>query len=455
MPRRDIVDTCKNIGIIGLLVVSCPLWTICIIIGYPIAYLIKHSKQRRHRRERARWFWEPPQLLTDEEKEALYLKRREASRPKALPKTRLRALTLPLPVFVPDPEPPMRASKREKLVQQVTIDQLESCTLFKLPLELRTIIWTYTLGGNHIHILKKRRRLGNTYCPSEDAEQVGRRDMCVLSKDERGFCRSTAYPEKAWPLALISSCRQIYSEAINILYSTNTFAFDDIDALLWFGSTVLPQRLSLVTSLHFDWVFLRSFLTRTEARPPNDKPTWENACEVLASMTKLRNLKVNIKMQSSYGPPQFNPLYPEFLDPLCSVHVNGNFEVYVPWPEDHLMEIQTVPRDAPFQIRRLPAKSPVNRVDFVIPFTVQCLHCQDYTTIKKGVEGYADQMQSEDETAVILWTFHTFCGGWIEFTLDKWNGQYSVTQGATRVPEQDLSLPGLDKREDRRLLPER
>ncbi|KAI1327971.1 hypothetical protein F5Y16DRAFT_370260 [Xylariaceae sp. FL0255] len=59
--------------------------------------------------------------------------------------------------------------------------------------------------------------------------------------------------EDGWrPLALISTCRQIYNEAIDILYNDNTFHFPinhNHQGLTGFISTLLPQRLNRVTRI--------------------------------------------------------------------------------------------------------------------------------------------------------------------------------------------------------------
>jgi hypothetical protein len=110
---------------------------------------------------------------------------------------------------------PRRASTVDKLKSKfrkeepIVVDQLDKSILWKLPLELRTTIWKYALGGNYIHILKKKGRLGHAYCPAEHPEEFERMDKCSYPKDH-GYSVSTVFPVRTKPLGLISSCRQMY-----------------------------------------------------------------------------------------------------------------------------------------------------------------------------------------------------------------------------------------------------
>lgn len=51
-------------------------------------------------------------------------------------------------------------------------------------------------------------------------------------------------------MALLRTCRQLYAEAVDILYATNTFDFDHQDLFLLFARAVLPVRLEVVRRLH-------------------------------------------------------------------------------------------------------------------------------------------------------------------------------------------------------------
>jgi hypothetical protein len=93
--------------------------------------------------------------------------------------------------------------------KQVTKDQLGTSIFYRLPFEVREIIWAYAVGRHHIHIVKRRGRLGNVYCPADDPTDVKRRDVCLHSRDWNGFYRPTAWPVDVRPLSIIGSCRQM------------------------------------------------------------------------------------------------------------------------------------------------------------------------------------------------------------------------------------------------------
>ncbi|KAF2493187.1 hypothetical protein BU16DRAFT_563365 [Lophium mytilinum] len=325
--------------------------------------------------------------------------------------------------------------KSKSRKEPVTVDQLGKSGLWKLPFELRTTIWKYALGGNYIHILKKRGRLGHAYCPAKHPEVFPRVDRCSYPMKD-GFSVTTAFPFRQKPLGLISTCRQIYSETIDILYSHNTFSFDDLDALNWFGLTTLPHRRELITTLHFKYELVKSFQTVQPQLPPNDTKTWIDACNVLASMSNLQELRIVVESHFGYSANNVFPLFPEFLDYLCDLSVAGRFDVHVPWPRDHPAEYKLVPAKAPFEVKRFDKGDlrldDLRLQDFAIPFTVQCLHCEEYTEIKKSTIGSA--MRTESDGTTEFWTYHTYCGGWIAFTSAS-RGDYAVLQGAKRVVE--------------------
>jgi hypothetical protein len=93
-------------------------------------------------------------------------------------------------------------------VEQRTVDQLGKSPLWRFPPEVREKIWEYTVGGHHIHIVRRRGRLGNVYCPLPDPTDPARRDICLDTRDKKGFYKPTAWPIDMRPLSLLLSCRQ-------------------------------------------------------------------------------------------------------------------------------------------------------------------------------------------------------------------------------------------------------
>ncbi|KAI0187626.1 hypothetical protein F4808DRAFT_445292 [Astrocystis sublimbata] len=182
----------------------------------------------------------------------------------------------------------------------------ERCHLLDLPAEIRHLIWEYAVGHRMIHIF-----YGTGVGYTEESRSTVPRLSCVecvhrpspngwenlmpcipscpdcgvawdtlagfMGKvrwyntpapnwdvlppvDKRGGC-GIERPNIEWrPLALVRTCRQIYSEAIDILYNTSTFRFPQTQSLIQrmagdeqpkpiedFIATVLPQRLERIT----------------------------------------------------------------------------------------------------------------------------------------------------------------------------------------------------------------
>ncbi|KAL3458737.1 hypothetical protein BJX64DRAFT_291888 [Aspergillus heterothallicus] len=185
--------------------------------------------------------------------------------------------------------------------RQKSFDQSQ-CPLFStLPLEIREVIYEYTSyfpeqphyrKGLDIHIFTHQRKLVWRRCSGIDGS-------CTVHC-YRGFYGNT--PRSLNLLAVVLTCRRIYSEAIPILYARNAFKFSNLAAITSFTSTVLPHRLNCIRSLHLEW-FFRDYDTSI---PGEDGICYEGVCEkpfdsrwdalwdVLARMRGLRVLVVRL-----------------------------------------------------------------------------------------------------------------------------------------------------------------
>ena len=122
------------------------------------------------------------------------------------------------------------------------------------------------------------------------------------------------------------------------------------------------------------------------------------------------------------------------------------------------------------KLRRTPWQSPAVLITFFVPFDVRCLHCKKYTLIRCTTKGFAevslhtlDLSSPPPETRCSVpgvltryWTFHSFCGGWIEFQYHGARKEWSVTQGAQRISKEEAErhLADLEKRGERTIYPE-
>lgn len=129
---------------------------------------------------------------------------------------------------------------------------------------------------------------------------------------------------------------QSYSEAIDVLYKTTTFAFDDLQAFRIFPVFLLRKRFDLITSIEGVW---RSnepvralFGIRNSSRVDHIQETWvwNDVYTILANMPNLSHLRIVIPAYGSRSPPD---TFPEMrVQPLKKIQQKNmkTFEVWVP-----------------------------------------------------------------------------------------------------------------------------
>lgn len=160
-------------------------------------------------------------------------------------------------------QPRRTAAPSNPLPSVIRAHPQDSSPIFRLPIELRVQIYTLVLGNHNIHLdleTQDDHRLSpylrHYHCKYE------RQD---LFKDPWHDCW---YPRGGRPndpaqkiLGILMTCRLVYSEAIDLLYSANTFQLMNLHLVRYLNTLVLPQRLQamqrLVLILCFDRFPLR------------------------------------------------------------------------------------------------------------------------------------------------------------------------------------------------------
>ena len=151
-----------------------------------------------------------------------------------------------------------------------------------------------------------------------------------------------------------------------MIYSINTFDFNELDPLVYLPRTIPFSRLCLIQSVRLQcniWCdyngiipYQLNGLSESEWPPaPHQIGTWIEACKSLAQMTGLRHLR--IKLDSATGPcicgrtdcPHTNEKN-QVLRPLCDVRASDIFEVSVYWCWDHVQRLG-VPFDIKYEER--------------------------------------------------------------------------------------------------------
>ncbi|KAL8725490.1 MAG: hypothetical protein Q9166_007310 [cf. Caloplaca sp. 2 TL-2023] len=203
--------------------------------------------------------------------------------PQSLPVIRKRALTIPL----------AKGNTHFWERKQKTSDQLQSLFFGRLPLEVRDLVYRFYLtpDGLPLHLFRRTdKRLGHCFCT------FGPESHSHMPQVEWGYqdlSRTRAWrvydnprpPYSNHLLPLLKTCRRAYSEGLPILYTSNTFCFQDITTLRYFAGTVLPQRLRQINAIQLPW--MKTYLG---FHHPNGELS--QVLEALDQMTDLQEIHV-------------------------------------------------------------------------------------------------------------------------------------------------------------------
>lgn len=261
-----------------------------------------------------------------EQKRRFEERQRHAPRPVVV---RKRALTIPL------------EAETSLTTTQKTLDQSQS-HLLSLPLELREMIYKYVLGDTVLHIVHKERKLGHLRCKAVGAKECPLpyrdggpiRESCWGNVDS-GNIMTGQVTTDGDIIPFLRTCRQIYSEAICLLYSTNLFSFADPNCIRHLSATILPSRLNSIKSISIDWYFYwhiyddftQQMFSERFLYPPHDEATWEDMWRIIASMKGLKSLKIELSYFDSLNGEREAMM----LAPLGKVMGLDNFEVHLPY----------------------------------------------------------------------------------------------------------------------------
>lgn len=143
-----------------------------------------------------------------------------------------------------DAETPFKVSQRRKrrALSATRLFNVQSkCTfLTRVPGEVRNIIYLLVLGN---------RRLG--ICDRGPGPWRSRIRHLEIPPRQKGFTDNVSFlPTNK--LAMLQTCRQIYLEAVDILYTTNHFQMlqmQDMKVFTQFMQSISPTRLASITNL--------------------------------------------------------------------------------------------------------------------------------------------------------------------------------------------------------------
>lgn len=240
---------------------------------------------------------------------------RQPYAPKPLPARRKRALTHPL----------LECNSR-----QWTSDQVHCALLQMLPYDIRRLVYEIVFTGRVFHIIRLRRRLRHVECNDCGGKQQQTTCWGIAAVDNKSVQDLESEGFGRGVLDLLRTCRQIYTEGIDLLYSLNTFDVMGPESLVSFSTIILPQRLNALGSLQLTWAFFKTQVTDSEkVLLQGDDALWKACWRVIASMEGLRDLRVWLSMSPTNKLARH--LETALLAPLAQVGTRRLFEIRVSW----------------------------------------------------------------------------------------------------------------------------
>lgn len=168
-----------------------------------------------------------------------------------------------------------------------------SLFLNRLPLETRLRIYEYVLGSQKvIHLVREYKKV-------VQSKERYYRQLRVPFEFEDSLVRFDRME-----LDLLRTCRQIYREAIDIVYSCNTFDLEDPGVLVYLNDYCLrPQRIASIRSLQLKWQIHDDPLSDPPPiyagsgyyHTPFDAATWQRFCYLIATRMSLTRLTLRLQ----------------------------------------------------------------------------------------------------------------------------------------------------------------
>ncbi|KAF2675611.1 hypothetical protein K458DRAFT_397797 [Lentithecium fluviatile CBS 122367] len=237
--------------------------------------------------------------------------------------------------------------------------QIQSFLLEKLPLDCRLLVWKHVLQVPYTRIERWR--------PPYYGGSISAYGVDALNADCFPYRLSTptmerheATKKQEKPVALLLSCRQMYTEALEVLYSSTTFVFAIPMDIHCFQVTASPEGLASVKNLiisfgKIDWPNNGPFHQKDGLRE------WEDTFHSLDKMPSLRELQIwfyhggpgqpkelvwaRRPWEERMGSEAVEQRHKKLFDLFATAHV-PEFTVNLTWkPEDLLSQ-----REWPFRV---------------------------------------------------------------------------------------------------------
>ncbi|OCK89426.1 uncharacterized protein K441DRAFT_699780 [Cenococcum geophilum 1.58] len=214
--------------------------------------------------------------------------------------------------------PPARSTEKDYLdvVGGGGVDvstQQQSSFFTKLPLEIRRLIYAYALGGEQLQL-----EVVDEFIDEKMYEKAPFRLRCPSAQ------RLLAFPK---------SCKMVYEEAVQFIYTSNTFLIPNITAYFCLQRLLPTHSFQAIQSIHLNWAHpeAREMFDFLDGIPPYDVSSWNQTWQEISKMKGLKYVRVNMVIYA----PDVKPAYEELLfSSLAAVQGVEKIEARVSWEED-------------------------------------------------------------------------------------------------------------------------
>ncbi|KAL2794247.1 hypothetical protein BJX66DRAFT_203326 [Aspergillus keveii] len=211
--------------------------------------------------------------------------------------------------------------------------QSASPFLTKLPLEIRLMIYEYAFGDAVVHLVQLKDKIRHVRCENTTSSLDKNRRCCPSTparwREQENSPATTSVPKNTSintsmlyphthpalpsslsnsPAALLRTCRTIYAEAADILYTSSTFDVDDLTTFIAFTLSISPQRLHSIKRLAIQWTPVWQPMAGEEHKSSiyshthNDK-LWALFWARVAALDGLEDLTLSIDLGRFAGTP--------------------------------------------------------------------------------------------------------------------------------------------------------
>ena len=248
-----------------------------------------------------------------------------------LKKCRRQQKQWPEPAIIPNRlEPRDEKSNRISMLPREGEGGILHSGLSRLPLEIRQEIYGYVLGReeNNFILLSRKKVHAIRGAPPIPYQDLG---------PYRGCRRHNGIDPAFWihRPAILRTCRQIYREAVDLLYTGNTFVFQSPFFLFAFANAVLPYRFNAIRKIRIcyeqlAYPFWSPSISRQLDPPSRDlmlRQEWRQSWTTIAGMPHLTTLHVTLDGRSS-GCWLDASAHWDLLLPLLDLRGIGDFKLW-------------------------------------------------------------------------------------------------------------------------------